>query len=200
MDERCESEYENGYLTHRYFDLGKHSKAQNVLLIRTGHESGLSAPIDFGKLRDQCLPLRRPDFDRPRSNDWVIRVSLATAIKYISDLEQREYAAFPGLCVGTGPGNLSYASAEAAEVHMNWTFEESSKTNKYASMPWRLKEATEAVMNGIPYTEQRGYMRAKRSWGLRFFEYQRRLRADSLTEYEEVWEMKKRKRMVLDDR
>jgi hypothetical protein len=61
-----------------------------VLLVRTGDNSNLCAPINFEELRTNgfCLPLARSDV--PATRDDVVTVSLATAIKFVSDLHQRE--------------------------------------------------------------------------------------------------------------
>lgn len=67
----------------------EHSKKQTVLLIRTGNDSHLESPINFGSLKESCLPIARTDVPSDLSED-VIRVSLATAVKFLSDLEQRE--------------------------------------------------------------------------------------------------------------
>ena len=65
---------------------------QTVLLIRTGDESGLSAPITFESIIAQSLPLARCDIT---GNFDAVRVSLATAVGFIANLMQREEAAFP---------------------------------------------------------------------------------------------------------
>lgn len=76
-------------------NLDEHSKKQTVLLVRTGDDSHLSAPINFEALRANglCLPLARTDV--PAASDDVVRVSLANAVKFVADLQQREDTTFP---------------------------------------------------------------------------------------------------------
>lgn len=76
-----------------YIKLGRESHRRSLLLVRTGDESHLSAPISFEKIRAESLPLDRSDVT---ANDGIdaIRVSLATAVKFIADLQKREEAAF----------------------------------------------------------------------------------------------------------
>ncbi|MCJ1344703.1 hypothetical protein MMC31_002906 [Peltigera leucophlebia] len=77
-----------------YVRLGRESHRRSLLLVRTGDESHLSAPLSFEKIRAESLPLDRSEII---SNDGIdaIRVSLATAVKFIADLQKREEAAFP---------------------------------------------------------------------------------------------------------
>ncbi|KAL8721508.1 MAG: hypothetical protein Q9181_007691, partial [Wetmoreana brouardii] len=68
--------------------LGRVAQNQTVLIARTGTEADLSAPISFDSIKAQSLPIGVsnaivPDVD-------VIRVSLATAMRFITDLERRE--------------------------------------------------------------------------------------------------------------
>ena len=65
---------------------------QTVLLVRTGNEDGLSAPIEFDTIMSKSLPLERSDADHN-----VIRVPLSTAITFVLDLQRREEQAFPEL-------------------------------------------------------------------------------------------------------
>ena len=67
---------------------------QNVVMIRTGNETGLSEPISFESIRQLALPLARPDVETCTDID-AIRVPLATAIQFIVNLQRREEAAFP---------------------------------------------------------------------------------------------------------
>ena len=76
-------------------DLDEQAQKLTVLLVRTGDDTHLCAPINFEQLRTSgvCLPLGRSDISDP-SND-VVRVSLATAVTFICDLNQREVNARP---------------------------------------------------------------------------------------------------------
>ena len=76
----------------RVINLDENSKNQTVLLVRTGDDSHLSAPINFEALRANgfCLHLARTVVPAD-----VVRVSLANAINFVADLQQREGATFP---------------------------------------------------------------------------------------------------------
>ena len=80
----------------RNISLDKQAQRQNVLLVRTKDENGLSAPITFDAIRSQSLPLARSDINS-EYNDHVIRVPLRTAIHFILDLQRRDEMADPGL-------------------------------------------------------------------------------------------------------
>lgn len=71
-----------------FISLRQVAKDQTVLLARTGVEDGLSAPISFESLRSQSLPLDRSDIITQDID--VVRVSLATAVRFVIDLEIRE--------------------------------------------------------------------------------------------------------------
>lgn len=66
----------------------------SVLLVRTGDEDHLSAPIDFSTLTDAAftLPLARnePTLVDSVGMPQVVRVRLRTAVRFIMDLEKRE--------------------------------------------------------------------------------------------------------------
>lgn len=69
---------------------------QNVLIVRTREEDGLSAPVSFDTIKSQSLPLARSDV-HTKENENMIRVSLRTAVRFILDLQRREEMAFPDL-------------------------------------------------------------------------------------------------------
>lgn len=85
---------DNFYHPDGYLLLDEELQRQNVLMVRTGDESGLSEPISFESVRGLALPLARPDL---RSDDGIdaIRVTLATAVRFVADLQRREELAFP---------------------------------------------------------------------------------------------------------
>ena len=62
--------------------------------MRTGLEAGLSAPISLNSLEAKSLSLDRPELELEPAFD-IVRVSPATAIEFVLDLEEREAAAFP---------------------------------------------------------------------------------------------------------
>lgn len=65
--------------------LDKESQRQNVLIIRTKDEDGLSAPIHFDAIRSQSLPLARSAISTDHSAD-IVRVSLRRAVYFVLDL------------------------------------------------------------------------------------------------------------------
>lgn len=72
----------------------KYAQRQSVVMIRTGDESCLSAPISFESIRGQSLPLDRSDITAHDEID-AVRVSLTTAVRFVADLQRREDAAYP---------------------------------------------------------------------------------------------------------
>ena len=74
--------------------LDEQIQRQTVLMVLTGDEKGLSAPIKFDAIRSQSLPLARADVT---DKTEIIRVSLKTAIRFVADLELREEEAIPQL-------------------------------------------------------------------------------------------------------
>lgn len=79
-----------------FISLDKVSERQNLLIVRTGDEASLSAPISFEGIRGQSLPLARSDITVNDGTD-VVRLPLAIAVRFIAGLNQREEAAFPNL-------------------------------------------------------------------------------------------------------
>ena len=77
-----------------YIDLDEKLQRQSVVMVRTGNESALSEPISLQSLREQVLPLARPDIDSHDRTD-AVRVTLATAVRFVTDLQRREEAAIP---------------------------------------------------------------------------------------------------------
>lgn len=69
---------------------------QNVLLVLTGDDSNISAPINFESIRAQSLLLARNDIPANPEID-AVRVSFATAVRFIADLQRREEMASPNL-------------------------------------------------------------------------------------------------------
>lgn len=78
----------DGFLRLRQF-----AQLQTILLVRTGDDEQLSAPISFESLKDQSLPLDRSDATGQEDN--IIRLTLATAVKFITTVEEREASANP---------------------------------------------------------------------------------------------------------
>ncbi|RFU35947.1 hypothetical protein B7463_g411, partial [Scytalidium lignicola] len=65
---------------------------QSIILARTGHENGLSAPISFESLKDKALPLAR---NEDIGTIDVIRIPLQIGVRFVANLLLREEAAFP---------------------------------------------------------------------------------------------------------
>jgi hypothetical protein len=72
----------------------KYAQRQSVVMIRTGDESCLSAPVSFESIRGHSLPLDRSDITARDEID-AVRVSLTTAVRFVADLQRREDAAYP---------------------------------------------------------------------------------------------------------
>jgi hypothetical protein len=77
--------------TVRYVDIDRELLRRNVLLVRTGEESGLSGPISFKSLESVALPLERDDVTLDDGID-IVRVSLDAGVGFIAELERREDA------------------------------------------------------------------------------------------------------------
>lgn len=83
IDQLCDWEEEPDGST----SLRKFAQCQTVLIASTGFEEGLSAPISLDSLRSESLPLEPSDVTHHAD---VVRVSLATAVRFIVSLEKRE--------------------------------------------------------------------------------------------------------------
>ena len=81
-----------------YLDL--EVQRQNVVMVRTGDEAGLSEPVSFESVKDLALPLARPDIEKNSDID-AIRVPLATAVQFMVNLQRREEIAIPESAPGT---------------------------------------------------------------------------------------------------
>ncbi len=90
------------------------------MIVFTGHNSGLSAPINSKSIKAQSFPIELK-YLAAYKDVQVIRVSLLTAVRFIVNLERREEAAFPSPYIGTdrsmGPhtDNISFGTINAAE-------------------------------------------------------------------------------------
>jgi hypothetical protein len=72
---------------------------QSILLVRTGKEDRLSAPIRFDSLKDKALPLAR---NEDMGIIDIIRIPLQVGVRFVANLLLREEAAFPESVLG-GP-------------------------------------------------------------------------------------------------
>lgn len=75
------------------------AREQSILLVRTGQEVGLSAPISFESLKDDALPLGR---NEDIGAIDVIRVPMQVGVRFVASLFLREEAAFPDADLGRG--------------------------------------------------------------------------------------------------
>lgn len=67
-----------------------------MLLIKTGDEAELSAPIDFTSLTSHSLPLGRPDLAlQDESSPTAVRVPVSVAVPFLYGLQVKEEASFP---------------------------------------------------------------------------------------------------------
>ena len=72
---------------------------QRILLVRTGKEDRLSAPISFDSLKGKALPLAR---NEDIGIVHILRIPLQVGTCFVAKLILREEAAFPGFVLG-GP-------------------------------------------------------------------------------------------------
>lgn len=103
-----------------YFILDEELQRQDALIVLTGDDSRLSAPVTFDSIRAQSLPIERRDATI-YGDGQVIRVPLSTAVRFIIELEKREEAAFPSPYIATerslGPhtDNISMGTITATD-------------------------------------------------------------------------------------
>lgn len=72
------------------YDLDQLAQLQTVLMVLTGISDGLSAPINFDDIEPRCkLRVDRSDVQSTSTRD-VVRVSIVTAVRFITDLLKRE--------------------------------------------------------------------------------------------------------------
>ena len=110
---------------HQPIFLDEEVQRQTVLMILTGDETGLSAPINFESIRSQSLPLSRADI---ADHVDVIRVSLRIAVRFIADLQRKEEDAFPDLRPSTTDRSVGPISAsEWVDESMQKAEEEGAK-------------------------------------------------------------------------
>ena len=86
--------------------LDEDMQRESVILVLTGDDSGLSTSVTFESLRAQSLPLARPDYIASNDGIDAIRVSLASAVGFIADLELKEEAAHHGTGASTVDGSI----------------------------------------------------------------------------------------------
>ncbi|EPE30150.1 hypothetical protein GLAREA_12873 [Glarea lozoyensis ATCC 20868] len=94
----------------RHFD--DFAQNQSILLVRTGHENRLSAPISFESLKDKALPLARSE---DMGTIDVIRVPLQVGVHFVAHLLLCEEAALPESVMSALP-----ISREADHPFMKW--------------------------------------------------------------------------------
>ncbi|KAL8942887.1 MAG: hypothetical protein Q9211_001189 [Gyalolechia sp. 1 TL-2023] len=73
--------------------LDKEARRQHVLLVLTGDDHGLSAPISFDTIKSESLPLGQKVMSEALKPCDIIRVPLIIAIQFVLDLQQREAVA-----------------------------------------------------------------------------------------------------------
>ncbi|KAK0762705.1 hypothetical protein N5P37_005523 [Trichoderma harzianum] len=97
-----------------------------VLLVRTGIEEGLSAPISFEPIAHKIKTV----IQRTNSSEAVVQVTLETAVDFVMSMDKREIAAFghqPDPILSTrnlGDGGLSGPSILTTAQEMGWSDEE----------------------------------------------------------------------------
>ena len=78
-----------GFDPDGYIFLDNELQRQNVLMVRTGDESGLSEPIRCESVREQALPLAGPDIESYDGVE-VIRATLTTLVRLIVIRSERK--------------------------------------------------------------------------------------------------------------
>lgn len=69
-------------------------------MVRTGDESGLSAPISFeglGSVNAESIPETNDLCHSSTDNNDAVRVTVTTVVEFIANLQRREENAFPEL-------------------------------------------------------------------------------------------------------
>ena len=119
--------------------LDKQVQRENVLMVLTGDDGGLSAPITFDSIRSQALPIARMDV---ADDAEAIRVSLRTAVRFISDLQQKEEAAFPELGQRRIDGSVNHFTSIDRKSLSSNTIDE--------SLDEIMRQAEEKGANNVP--------------------------------------------------
>lgn len=100
------------------------AQKQIVLLVRTGYETGLSAPISFDSLKHESLPLARDD---GIEDNYIVRVPLQVGVRFVASLLCREEAAFPSSRLPKEPSYLAMiiegGAVDLAEEKLAWAIE-----------------------------------------------------------------------------
>lgn len=73
---------------------------QSILMVWTGAKFGLGEPVNLETVREQALPLARPEV-KPHDGNDAVRVILATAVRFVVDLQRREEVALPHSALGS---------------------------------------------------------------------------------------------------
>ncbi|KAL8865804.1 MAG: hypothetical protein Q9174_006684 [Haloplaca sp. 1 TL-2023] len=112
---------------------------QNVLLVLTGDNDGLSAPIDFTSVPScEVLPTARPN--DPLSQELrqrVLRVPLRTAVKFIADMQRREDSFAKPALTNEQSEQLALASQEPWEwKHIDILSRHNPLNNDEAKKQW----------------------------------------------------------------
>ncbi|KAH8665147.1 hypothetical protein BGZ60DRAFT_540508 [Tricladium varicosporioides] len=127
---------------------GDVAQNQSIILARTGHEDGLSAPISFESLKNKALPLAKSE---NMGTVDVIRIPLQVGVHFVANLILREEAAFPESVVA-GP----HISREAEHPFMKWEREahdygEKRLVNALAQDKVKPFTTVEAVKKAVLY-------------------------------------------------
>lgn len=95
--------------------LDKEARRQQVLLVLTGDDHELSAPISFDSIRSESLPITQNTSSAAEKPYDMIRVPLIVAIQFILDLQQREKAAIGPASMATDDASADTSDRDAAE-------------------------------------------------------------------------------------
>ncbi|CAL8580086.1 hypothetical protein XPA_005820 [Xanthoria parietina] len=95
--------------------LDKEARRQQVLLVLTGDDHELSAPISFDSIRSESLPITQNTSSAAEKPYDMIRVPLIVAIQFILDLQQREKAAIGPASMANDDASADTSDRDAAE-------------------------------------------------------------------------------------
>ena len=95
--------------------LDKEAQRQQVLLVLSGDDHELSAPISFDSIRSESLPIAQETSSTVGKPYDMIRVPLIVAIQFILDLQQRDNAAAGSVNPASEIDRANIYDREAAE-------------------------------------------------------------------------------------
>ena len=124
-------------------------RRQTAVLVLTGYHQDLSSEIDFDTIRAESLPLARRDVSATDSAN-MIRVSLKTAVQFITKLQQREERAFSSSRRGSTKTTLeSHPSAISKTLNDADDYVKNILANPTESRSWSKIQHAFGIMKAI---------------------------------------------------